>query len=77
MTTIETLTDARIETLRANAAQAGDLVQAAICCVALGESYADVALTDRERQTVSARWPTVAAARAECLSVIRDAEAQS
>jgi hypothetical protein len=75
-TTIETLTDKQIRDLRTAAGQAGDLVQVAICYVALGEpdGYDPATiegLSPRLMPTDPANM-TQAEARAVCLDVILD-----
>jgi hypothetical protein len=61
-TTTETITDEQIGALRDEAGHAGDIAQIHICTVALGQAGA----TPEE----------VARCRADCASVIADAEAQ-
>jgi hypothetical protein len=74
LTTLETLTDRQIHALRREAAEAGDLRMACICEIALGADG-----TDAEPGTdlaVAATEYTCDSARAECVRVINDAEAQ-
>lgn len=89
MTTIETITDEQIEALRIEAGEAGDTKQVAICDRALdktaeheavlaagpitdyaGGSAEYHAAVDTERARI------VSTARAECVRVIRENEAQ-
>ena len=62
MTTIDTITEAQIVTLRNEAAEAGDFEQVQVC---------NLALADLERP-----WEGTAYLE-ECVEVIRRAEAQS
>jgi hypothetical protein len=75
MTTIDTLTDTQIETLRDEAAAAGDLAQVALCRLALG--YALNELSPLELDAVSCVDVARAEARIRCLRAIQSAEAQS
>jgi len=86
MTTTATITDEQIESLRAEAAKAGDHAGALICDLALGEVVLDEDTTIESLRIsafISATDKRRIAAmdgddyRAECARVIRDAEAQS
>ena len=74
-TTIETLTDDQIISLRGTAAEVGDLLQVAICDRALDRFNRRAAcgtLSAAERGRVARM--TITAARAECARVIREGE---
>ena len=71
-TTADNITDEQIEALRDEAASANDLDQMYLCLRALGETLEPV-----YHDGGPAMGMSVAAARAECASVIADAEAQS
>ena len=73
MTTSETITRRQIRDLADAAAANGDILQAAIAAVALGEDWSEMDLTTAER--VQVRAMTRAGCRAECARVYADAEA--
>lgn len=82
-TTIDTITDDQIETLRDEAGAAGDLVQVAICDVALAGGLAEIAEIPHETRAALEALGIIpehidadVRARAECARVIADAEAQ-
>lgn len=66
-TTIDTITDAQIRTLRDEAIAAGDTDMAKICTRALVRHYATDFQTRKAHEE----------ARAQCAAVIADAEAQA
>jgi hypothetical protein len=72
MTTADTLTDAQIERLRVEAAEAGDLLQVALCDRAMGLTPYRVPDEEICRQAMKV---SKADARIECARVIADAEA--
>ena len=79
-TTAATITDQQIEALRAEAAAAGDLEQAAICDWALGHADAgDIEERDTLEPSEQARVlaMTPEQARAECARVIAAADARA
>lgn len=82
MTTTKAVTVPQIEALRNEARQAGDALQVIVCDIALDEhdgSTADDYVLDRHEATRLAATlaMTQEQAWAECVRVIRDAEAQS
>jgi hypothetical protein len=70
MTTIETITDDRIEALSTEAAQAGDLDMVHTCQVALGRFEANVS-------SAALRATLIAEARKVAVAAIRNAESQA
>lgn len=74
-TTADSITDDQIRKLRREALDAGDLMQACICEIALGGDGSDAEPgTD---MAIAASVYRQTTARAECARVISDAEAQS
>ena len=85
-TTIDTITDEQIKQLMTEAGAAGDLMQVAVCRVALATALHEIADIDDIEGAWShlesigiyaARVDASDLARAECVRVIRDAEAQN
>jgi hypothetical protein len=72
--TLETLTDHQIQALRREAAEAGDIRMACICEIALGGG-GDGAEPGTDMAVVAVEYDADSA-RAECVRVINDAEAQ-
>lgn len=70
------ITDAQIQQLMDEAGWHGDYAQVGICEVALTGEATDRRLRDDDRAIV-AKFPSRAAARAECARVLADAAAQS
>lgn len=84
-TTADNITDAQIQTLRAEAAQHRDWVQVAVCDVAMATSPTDDIPESCDGHFAALEATGIIpghigadlAARAECARVIADAEAQS
>lgn len=81
-TTPETITDEQIETLRSEAAAAGDLLMVDICTIALVSGLADIAKIRPEHRAdleqlgiIPEHVDADVRARAECARVIAEAEA--
>ena len=73
-----TVTDRQIRELRSEAIEAGDLLQAACCEIALG-TFEDGPTPEPGTPYAEARqrWRTAASARRECARVIWDATANT
>jgi hypothetical protein len=77
MTTADTITDDQIESLRAEAAAAGDLAQVSICSLALNMPPLLSSSAPQSHRDMNAGLREHARkARAECARVIADAAAQ-
>ena len=81
MTTTE-ITDEQIETLRTEAATAGDMLQVTICDIALASGLTDVVDPGEHRAAleaigiISEHIDADVVARAECARVLADSDAQ-
>jgi len=82
-TTALTITDEQIEALRQEAGQAGDCLQVMVCDIALADGLTEIVDPGRHRSALEAlgiipeHIGADMQARAECASVIAEAEAQS